>query len=107
MAKGPRKISYIKKPLARRSIWSTAASAVALVCCGMSLGISVRMQGSGGLNVAAWGLSSLLFAIVGLCYGTTAFLEAEKNYILAKISTGVSGTLTVFWLCMILVGLLA
>lgn len=79
------KISYIKKPFARRSFFCLPLSAAALVFGIVSLFLSVRMQGNGEINVAAWGLSSILFAVAGLGYGVTSFLEKEMNYILSKI----------------------
>lgn len=99
------KISYIKKPFARRSFFCLPLSAAALVFGIVSLFLSVRMQGNGEINVAAWGLSSILFAVAGLGYGVTSFLEKEMNYILSKIGIGISGVLLVFWVCMIIVGL--
>lgn len=99
------KISYIKKPFARRSFICLPLAAAALAFGIVSLVLSVRMQGNGEVNVAAWGLSSILFAAVSLIYGMTSFLEREMNYILSKIGIGISSVLLVFWICMIIVGL--
>lgn len=99
------KISYIRKPFARRSFVALPFGAAALVCCIVSLALSVRLQGSGGLNVAAWGLSSMIFSVVALVYGLLSFLEKEKNYILARIAAGIGGVLAVFWICLTIVGL--
>ncbi|MDO4267176.1 MAG: DUF6142 family protein [Eubacteriales bacterium] len=101
-----RKISYIRKPLARRGFPSVGAAAAALLCCIVSLGLSVARQGNGGLNVAAWGLTSILFSAVSLWYGLSAFAEQEKNYILAKTGAVTGGILLVFWIIMVIVGLL-
>lgn len=100
------KISYIKKPFAKRSFICLPLAVVALAFGIVSLYLSVQLQGNGGLNVGAWGLSSLLFAVAGLVYGGLSFTEKEKNYNLAKIGTVISGLLILFWLCMIIVGLL-
>lgn len=100
------KISYIKKPFARRSFISLPVAAAALVFCVVSLYLSVRLEGNGDLNVGAWGLSSLLFAVVGLVYGGLSYTEKEKNYSLAKAGIVICGLLILFWLCMIAVGLL-
>lgn len=105
MQKGKRKISYIKKPFARRSFISLGASAAAVLCCGISLWLSVKMQGNGGLNMAAWGVSSLAASGVGIGYSLTSFMEKEKNYVLAKVSLGISGFLALFWISLIIVGL--
>lgn len=100
------KISYIKKPFAKKSFICLPVSLAALAFCAVSLYLSIRLEGNGELNVGAWGLSSLLFAVAGLAYGGLSFLEKEKNYNLAKIGLVVSGLLVLFWVCMIIVGLL-
>ena len=107
MPRKQRKISYIKKPFARRSFASLGFTAVSLAAFAMSIGLSVRSQGQGEVNVAAWGLTSIIFAVTAAFYGASSFLEKEMNYILSKISLVTSGLLLVFWICMILVGLLA
>lgn len=101
------KISYIKKPLAKKSYVCFGLAAVALICGFISLRISVALQGAGGANVGAWGLSSLLFTCASLTYGGLSFQEEEKNYILSKIGIGASGLLLIFWLCMLAVGIFA
>lgn len=106
MRKNKQKISYIKKPFAGRSFVALGFAAAALACCMVSIGLSIRQQGNGDMNVAAWGLSSIIFSVVALVYGLLSFLEKEKNYILAKISIGVGGLLLVLWFCLVLVGLL-
>lgn len=97
------KISYIRKPFARKSFICLPLSAAALVFGIVSLALSIRMQGNGEINVAAWGLSSMLFAAAGLIYGLLSFLEREMNYILSKIGIGISGVLLVFWIGIIVV----
>ena len=99
------KISYIKKPFAKRSFICLPLAIAALAFCVVSLYLSVQLQGNGGLNVGAWGLSSLLFAVAGLVYGGLSFTEKEKNYNLAKAGIIISSLLILFWLCMIIVGL--
>lgn len=106
MQKRQRKISYIKKLFARKSLISLPFAAVSLVCFVMSLVISVRHQGSGDVNVAAWGFSSIVFAVISLGYSVTSFMEKEMNYILSRISLGISGILLVCWICMMIVGLI-
>ena len=44
-------------------------------------------------------------SVVGGIYGIMAFWEKEKNYILAKISVFLCGTLIIVWLIMIFIGL--
>ncbi len=99
------KISYVKKPFARKSLLSLALSVIALLLCAISLYLSIMTQGNGDINVGAWGLSSLLFTASALVYGGLSFLEQDKNYILAKISITVSGLLMLFWICMLIIGL--
>ena len=104
MKKENKRISYIRKPFARRSFVSLPAAALALVCCAVSLGISAWHQGSGDANVAAWGFTSMVSAVVALVYGLMSFLEKEMNYLLARIGTAIGGILTLFWLCLLIVG---
>lgn len=99
------KISYVKKPYAKNSWVCLAGAAAAAVFATISLQISVRLQGNGGMNVAAWGISSLIFSIVGLIYGLLSLREKEKNYRLSKIGMVISGILLLFWICLLIVGL--
>lgn len=62
-------------------------------------------QGNGGLNVAAWGLSSLIFSFIGGFYGLISFMEREKNYLFAKIGLGVSGVLLIVWIVLVIAGI--
>lgn len=106
MGKGNRKISYIKKPFAKNSRVSLPAAVLSLLLWGVSLYLSVREGGQGDINVAAWGLSSLISGAVALAYGGFAMMEKEKNYILARIGMGIGGVMVLFWVCMVIVGLL-
>ena len=105
MEKGKTKISYIRKPLARRGTMSLLLAAAATFLGGLGVYLAVRGNGTAGLNVAAMGFSSLLFSLVSLWYGWLAFLERNRNYLMAKISIGVSGLWVVFWVCMVIIGL--
>lgn len=100
------KISYIKKPFAKSSFICLPVAVAALAFCAVSLYLSIRLEGKGEINVGAWGLSSFLFAVAGLVYGGLSFREKEKNYNLAKTGIVISGLLVLFWLCMVLVGIL-
>ena len=42
---------------------------------------------------------------MSLWYGWLAFLERNRNYLMARISLGISGLWAVFWVCMVIVGL--
>lgn len=101
-----RRYTYIKKPFARKSFFCLPLSVLSLALFAVSLGLSVRLQGQGGLNVAAWGFSSFVFAAAAMAYGVMSLFEREMNYILSKIGMGISGLLIVFWICMIVVGLI-
>lgn len=106
MPRKQRRISYIKKPFSRKSFSSLGFMAVGVLAFLISLGLSVHNQGNGEVNIAAWGITSILFSVIAMWYGASSFLEKEMNYILSKISMTVSGILLVFWFCMILVGLI-
>lgn len=99
------KISYIRKPFAKRSLVCLPLAIAALMLGIVSVALSVRLQGQGGLNVAAWGVSSFLFAVMALAYGGLSFLEKEKNYLLSRIGIWMAGALAVVWVCVTVVGL--
>ncbi len=101
------RISYIRRPLASRSIPATCFAVVALASTIVSLVLSVRAQGNGEANVSAWGFCGIAFTVMTLIYGITAFREKEKNYILAKIASIAGAILAVFWVCMLIVGILS
>lgn len=99
------KISYIRKPLAKRSFPALALSAVGLLLFGIGIWAGIRTKGQIPLNAAAVGFSSILFSAVGLWYGAISFLEKEKNYILARVSLGVSGAVLILWFVLIIIGM--
>ena len=101
----PKKVSYIRKPLAKHSKWSLGLCAAGLILFAGTMYITVREQGQSGMYAGALGFSSLVFSILGLWYSAHAFMEKEKNYILARISLPVSGLLVILWLVMIIIGL--
>lgn len=105
MQRGKRKISYIKKPFAANSWIGLPAAMLSLILWGISLYLSIRLQGQGDLNVAAWGMSSLICSVVAIVYGFFSLAEKEKNYILAKIGMVIGGIMALFWVCMIIVGI--
>ena len=45
--------------------------------------------------------------MVSLVYGGLSLLEKEMNYIIAKIGMGIGGAAALFWICMIIVGLMS
>ena len=91
MAQKTKKISYIKKPMARNGFICLGLAAVALFLCLTGLGISIRNQGNTPVGGTAVCFSSFLFAVFGVIYGWASFQEEEKNYILAKIGAPISG----------------
>lgn len=101
----PKKVSYIRKPLAKHSKWSLGLSAAGLILFAGTMYITVKEQGQSGMYAGALGFSSMVFSILGLWYSVHAFREKEKNYILARISLPVSGILVFAWLVMIMIGI--
>lgn len=99
------RVSYVKKPMAARSKVSIVLTAAALLLFCASMGTAIKSQGTAPISAAGMALSSLLVSVVGGIYGIMAFWEKEKNYILAKISVFLCGTLIIVWLIMIFIGL--
>lgn len=99
------RVSYVKKPFAKNSIFSIGLAGAALLLAGAGFVISVRAQGEAGLNVAAFEFCSFLVSLFAIWYGVKSFSEKEKNYILARIGTGLGGALIVLWLIMMIIGM--
>lgn len=99
------KVSYIKKPLAQSSYPAVILAAVALGFMAASVGIAYHTRGNAPLAAAAFGFCSIVTALASLVYCVMSFLEREKNYRLARISTAVAGTLVVVWLIIIVAAL--
>lgn len=101
----PKKVSYIRKPFAKRSFLCLGLALSALILGGFGLAGAVMTAGQAGLNVAAVCFCSLVLSLVSLAYGILSFLEKEKKYILSKIGLGISGGLILLWTVLILIGL--
>lgn len=99
-----KKVSYIRKPFARRSFMCLGLALAALVLAVIGVASSVMTAGNAELNVAAVCFCSLLIALVSLLYGALSFLEREKKYILSKIGMAVSGLLILIWVVLIIIG---
>ena len=92
------KVSYIRKPLAKYSFVSAGLGIAALLFGFIAIGAAYYFQGDAPLSASAVGFCSILTAVSAVVYGVLSFFEKEKNYILAKISLGISGTLLFLWL---------
>lgn len=98
------RISYIRKPMAEHSYLCIGLAAAAFLLGLGGLLISIRNQGNTPLGGISMCFSSLLFAAAALRYGWKSFKEKEKNYLLAKIGTGLGAGLCILWLVIILIG---
>lgn len=99
------KVSYIRHPFARNSYWSLGLGAVSLGLTAASMALSVVNGGQGGLVTGALGFSGIAAALMGFWFSFLSFGEKEKNYMLAKIGTGLCLVAVIFWLMIIIVGL--
>lgn len=100
-----KKVSYIRKPFAKRSFLSLGLAIGALVLGIIGIASSVMTAGQAQLNVAAVCFCSLVISIFSLIYGTLSFFEKEKKYILSKIGMGISGILAILWIVLIIIGI--
>lgn len=96
------KISYVKKPLAKKSLIAAALAAAAVFLCFFALRLSITAQGKAGLNAGAAAFCSLLVSLFSAGYAGLSFLEKEKNYILSRISILLSLVLVLFWIGLII-----
>lgn len=92
------KISYIKKPFAKKSLIAVSLSAAAVFLCFFGLRLSVMAQGKAGLDAGAFGFCSFLVAGFSIGYAVFSFAEKEKNYLPARISIMVDAILILFWI---------
>lgn len=99
------RVSYVKKPFARNSLFCIGLAVAALAFLAAGLTLSVRTQGQAELNAGAMGFCSLLVSLAAVWYGIRSFREKEKNYILARIGTGIGCVLILAWVVMILLGM--
>ena len=100
-----KKMSYIRKPFAKRSFLSLGLAAGALALGVLGIASSVITAGQAQLNVAAVCFCSLVIAIVSIVYGVLSFFEKEKKYILSKIGLAISGAMVILWAVLIIIGI--
>ncbi len=106
MKKKTKRISYIRKPMPKQSFFCLAFSLIGLICFCVGLGQSIANQGNGGLDVAAWELTSLLFSVEALICGVKTFQMKEVNTILARVGTIIGAILLFCLLGMLVIGVL-
>lgn len=98
------RISYVRKPLARRSLFSAGMLAAALLLGGTGIYWAVATRGQAPLTSAAMVLCSLILGFMSFWYGLISFLEEGRNYVLARICIGVSIMLMAAWAVTIFIG---
>ena len=99
------RVSYVRKPLAKRSLWALGFLVVSIILGAVGVYGGVVTQGQAALNSAAMGLCSIVFAVVTVWYGGISFLEKEKNYVLARICIGIGSAVLVGWAAAIVMGM--
>lgn len=102
-----KRISYIRRPMPKQSFFCLGFAAVGFFCFCFSLGRSIVNQGSGGPDVAAWALTSVLFSVEAVICGVKTLKMKEVNYILARIGTIVGGVLLFCLVGMLVIGVLS
>lgn len=99
------RVSYVRKPIARRSLYSLGFLVIAVALGAYGIYGGVMTNGQAALNSAAFGLCSILFGASALWYGIISFLEEEKNYIIARITVVLSGLVLAGWVITIIMGI--
>ena len=100
------KVSYIRNLLAKHSIPAVILAGAALILTGAGVWLSVMGRGEAGLNAAACGACAILVSITGMLYCWRSSVEKEKNYILAKAGMILCGLILLFWVCLIIAGIM-
>ncbi len=99
------RVSYVRKPFARRSRISFILAAEALIFGGAGLYRGVTTQGQAELVCGALGFCSVFLSLIAVWYGGISFLEENKNYILAKLGIATGVLLLAAWTYIIIMGL--
>lgn len=99
------RVSYVRKPFARRSKMSIILTAAALLLGGGGIYVATATQGQATLTHGAMGFCSIFLSAVAIWYGGISFLEDDKNYILAKLGIGISILMLAAWAFIIFIGL--
>ncbi|GLB32488.1 hypothetical protein LAD12857_44110 [Lacrimispora amygdalina] len=100
-----KKVSYIRKPYAKKSFLSLGLALGALALGVLGISSAAITAGQAQLNVAAVCFCSMLISIFSLFYGVLSFFEKEKKYILSKIGIGISALLVIFWAVLLIIGI--
>ncbi|WP_024295984.1 hypothetical protein [Lacrimispora indolis] len=100
-----KRVSYIRKPFAKRSFLSLGLAVGALALGIIGIVSAVMAEGQAQLNVAAVCFCSLVISLFSLVYGVLSFFEKEKKYILSKIGIGISAALVILWAVLIIIGI--
>lgn len=98
------RVSYVRKPLARRSKFSLGMLAAALILGGLGIYWAAATRGQAPLTSAAFVFCSLILGFMSFWYGLISFLEEGRNYVLARICIGVSTMLMIAWAVTIFIG---
>lgn len=99
------KVSYIRKPLAKRSLVAAGLLLTALAFFAAAVGYGYSTSGNAPLFAAALGLCSIVTGGSALGYAIGAFFEREKNYLLAKVCGTAAGVLLLVWALVIVIAL--
>ncbi len=99
------RVSYVRKPLARRSLFSMGIVTAALLLSAGGFYGGVVTQGQAPLNFAAMGLCSMVLSAAAIWYGAISFLEREKNYVLARAGIGLGILILGMWTVTIVIGI--
>lgn len=99
------RVSYVRKPFAKRSRMSILLAAAALALGGAGIYEGVVTQGQTALRSGAFGFLSMFLSLIAVWYGIISFWEDDKNYILAKLGIVLGVLLLIGWTAVIIIGL--
>lgn len=96
--------SFAEKKNSVNGIISTIMGTVAIVLLLAMIYTSYYMRGDAGIYAGAFGLSGMLFALVGFILGIVSFSEKNIRYKYPKIGSVLCGITFVMWLGLFLIG---
>lgn len=96
--------SFAEKKNPVNGIISTIMGTVSLVLLLAAIYMSYYMRGDAGIYVGAFGISGMLFGLVGFILGIYSFSEKNIKYKYPKLGSVLSGITFVVWLGLYLIG---
>ncbi len=98
------RVSYVKKPVSRRSVICLVLSLIGLALAGGCVAAASATRGKFPFSAGGFALSGILCSVCSFLYGIASFRERDKNCIPARFGAAVSLLLLAAWAVIIIIG---